>query len=663
MVWQEGGIAVCAAPQEQSNLQAISDSNNGAVVVWVDSRNGINEIYAQRIDSNGNILWQENGVLIGAGTSASIINSLDGNYYIFWKKSDKLYAQKIGNDGIGWWQDGGVQVNNSNFSEFKAVADVDGAIAIWTDGNIYAQKLFNNGTIDPDFPLTITTEKDLPTGALEKIYSFRIGAIGGNGNRYTWRITKGNLPQGLSLDGATGIISGTPTQLGTFNFTVSASDDTSSDTKQLRLFVQIDTELETFSDDDWPAIARGSSYLVVTRKSKDVWTPSYIYCQFLDDNGYKIGNKFTVYENDWVDKLDVAYNPVNNKYLVVFMGGDYIPNNPDYHLYGIFIDGNTRQPGAPFLISEQPYRYPSIGVNSANGDYLVVASEDKYGGKWIGIMLDKDGNFKRQFDTGQKNQWPGNCSIAYNPPGDNFFVAYTYLAMKYVWARLVSSDGNVSAEKTIATSPNYNILSNCKVSYNFRINKFIVAYMLSEPARVLARYIDSNGEPSGNPFYISKTAFQEEKANVAVSLSGKTFAFWADRSDEQGNYDYNSQYIYAQEITESGPEYENDVLVTPYAGLKRNPVAVPGNTDNNFLVLWKKWEGTSYKVYGNFHNPPQASGDINGDNSIDITDVILCLRQAIGLDPKTHSYSDMNNDGEIDISDVILILRKAIGLD
>jgi len=69
-------------------------------------------------------------------------------------------------------------------------------------------------------------------------------------------------------------------------------------------------------------------------------------------------------------------------------------------------------------------------------------------------------------------------------------------------------------------------------------------------------------------------------------------------------------------------------------------------------------------------------GDINGDDTIDISDVILCLRMAIELPVNVNaqnysspyplwlkSRADMNSDTEINISDVILILRKAIGLD
>lgn len=59
----------------------------------------------------------------------------------------------------------------------------------------------------------------------------------------------------------------------------------------------------------------------------------------------------------------------------------------------------------------------------------------------------------------------------------------------------------------------------------------------------------------------------------------------------------------------------------------------------------------------------RKKGDINKDGGVDISDVILCLRMAIGLDPVNLTISDMNSDSLIDISDVILILRKAIGLD
>ena len=55
-------------------------------------------------------------------------------------------------------------------------------------------------------------------------------------------------------------------------------------------------------------------------------------------------------------------------------------------------------------------------------------------------------------------------------------------------------------------------------------------------------------------------------------------------------------------------------------------------------------------------------GDINNDGVVDISDVILCLRMAIGLREPDIAKADLNNDGIVDISDVILVLRISIGL-
>lgn len=53
-------------------------------------------------------------------------------------------------------------------------------------------------------------------------YSSSLVAIGGT-YPYTWSLTSGNLPPGLSLTGG-GFIVGTPTQLGTFSFTLQVTD-------------------------------------------------------------------------------------------------------------------------------------------------------------------------------------------------------------------------------------------------------------------------------------------------------------------------------------------------------------------------------------------------------------------------------------------------------
>src|SRR5205807_6994636 len=47
---------------------------------------------------------------------------------------------------------------------------------------------------------------------------------GGGAAPYSWKIATGPLPDGLSLNASSGVISGTPSLGGTFNFTVQVSD-------------------------------------------------------------------------------------------------------------------------------------------------------------------------------------------------------------------------------------------------------------------------------------------------------------------------------------------------------------------------------------------------------------------------------------------------------
>jgi hypothetical protein len=61
----------------------------------------------------------------------------------------------------------------------------------------------------------------LPNGVVGLLYSRTITASGAPGP-YTFAVTAGALPDGLTLNPVTGVLSGVPTTVGTFNFTISA---------------------------------------------------------------------------------------------------------------------------------------------------------------------------------------------------------------------------------------------------------------------------------------------------------------------------------------------------------------------------------------------------------------------------------------------------------
>jgi len=78
-------------------------------------------------------------------------------------------------------------------------------------------------------PLTrpAIANRSLPAGLSGSPYSTSLQASGGV-TPYIWALTSGELPQGLTLDRNSGLISGVTTQTGTFNFTASVTDANST---------------------------------------------------------------------------------------------------------------------------------------------------------------------------------------------------------------------------------------------------------------------------------------------------------------------------------------------------------------------------------------------------------------------------------------------------
>ena len=163
--WIEDGVALCTEASSQSDPRIVSDGMGGAIIVWVDYRNGSSDLYAQRVSVSGTPLWTSDGIPVctdAANLSFSYVNICadgSGGAIIAWLDSrnanSDIYAQRIGPDGSTRWTTNGISICTEGTTQQspQAVADGEGgAIIVWEDWrngdlDVYAQRVDAGGVV------------------------------------------------------------------------------------------------------------------------------------------------------------------------------------------------------------------------------------------------------------------------------------------------------------------------------------------------------------------------------------------------------------------------------------------------------------------------------------------------------------------------------------
>lgn len=165
-VWPLGGVPLCTVDANRVNAKIQKDGKGGAIITWQDFRNLTDyNVYAQRLNAAGSLLWGAGALAICSAQGAQIDPKIDpdsvtGGVYIVWVDKRNLvdydiYAQKVDESGTILWANDGVVVSNATGNQ--TAQDIlsngnvtNGLIITWKDsrsGNydIYAQKLSPSG--------------------------------------------------------------------------------------------------------------------------------------------------------------------------------------------------------------------------------------------------------------------------------------------------------------------------------------------------------------------------------------------------------------------------------------------------------------------------------------------------------------------------------------
>ena len=165
--WTGGvNLSINTSSFHMSPRLAVSEDSQELIAVWNESNGSQSQrgVYAQRLDQNGNRLWGINGLpVIPLNNNfdyldLSIVSMGEEMIVAYIQQSTNMsgdiYATRLDADGNATWMGGEVEVTNSGSSKSDMmVAKGQGCLFIaWTEnGNVYAHSLREDGILgSPD---------------------------------------------------------------------------------------------------------------------------------------------------------------------------------------------------------------------------------------------------------------------------------------------------------------------------------------------------------------------------------------------------------------------------------------------------------------------------------------------------------------------------------
>ena len=171
VAWQDNGVPVCNAPLSQTEPAIIADGSGGAIISWTDTRVSFSnpDIYAQSINSGGNPNWTVNGVPVCTAVDRQAAPALttDGDHgaIIAWEDQRSgyydIYAQRVNNQGTIMWSNNGEAVSTAEKDQRSVTIASDGkggAVLAWQDfrnsvkWNIFTEGINNDGKLKKSNP-------------------------------------------------------------------------------------------------------------------------------------------------------------------------------------------------------------------------------------------------------------------------------------------------------------------------------------------------------------------------------------------------------------------------------------------------------------------------------------------------------------------------------
>ncbi len=395
----------------------------------------------------------------------------------------------------------------------------------------------------------LITNPRLPGRQVGLPYSAQLTATGGTGG-FTWSITSGALPAGLSLNTATGVISGAPAATGTFNATFRVRDSGARTFNQAYSITIYPAPpgfpIATTMESEFAASGAfdGTNYLVAIQGDSN--SPNSIIAQLVAPNGALIGSPINVGRTG--ARPSVAFGATN--YLLVWQDDATAPSDD---IYGQLISRSGQLIGAPFPIST------ANGQQELDSFQHVIKAGDNFFVAW------RDGRTASVPDDGPT----------------------------YVYGQFVSPAGNL-VRSDIQISDN----TGRALGLGFDGANILIAWNEDDNnTDIYGQFIDINGaRVSGGNFVIdSNSLFSDNPIDVAFDGSRFLIAF----HDEVSN---NNWDLFARFADAETGVYPDRLTIANGTVDQHFPRVV--NRSGRFFVTWLEGlGGTAAKTKARFFEP------------------------------------------------------------
>ncbi|MCU0344177.1 MAG: T9SS type A sorting domain-containing protein [Ignavibacterium sp.] len=166
--WATNGVSICNEIRTQWKPEIVADGFGGAIISWQDTRRisfDEEDVYAQKISTDGIVEWGPNGVPVctqpgNSNIPQKIASDGDGGAIIAWEDrrngNTDIFVQRVHRGGSTMWTLNGVAVSTAQYSQIGVTLIGDGhegAILAWMDQrrgaylDIYGQGIDSTGSL------------------------------------------------------------------------------------------------------------------------------------------------------------------------------------------------------------------------------------------------------------------------------------------------------------------------------------------------------------------------------------------------------------------------------------------------------------------------------------------------------------------------------------